>query len=267
MTGPIVIEMMSKYSLDSAEIPRSRLYGDLAFLMPLITPPGEYAEEASHWRALLREKLGEGRHRVLELGAGGGHNLSHLTADFEITATDISETMLARCGRLNPGVELVAGDMRTIRLGRTFAAVLIHDAVSYMLTESDLLAAFRTAAAHLEPDGLLITAPDHFAETFIGPKIEHAIHADGTTEVTYLEYAYDPDPADTAIETVMFFLIRTPGGLRIESDRHVTGLFPKATWIRLMEESGFSSEIRAFPLGPDQRPYELLVGVAGKTIG
>lgn len=252
--------------MDSTSIPAGRLYDDLAFLMPLISPPEEYAEEATHWRAVLREKLGEGRHRVLELGAGGGHNLSHLTADFEITATDISETMLAQCGRLNPGVELIAGDMRTLRLGRTFAAVLIHDAISYMLTESDLLAAFQTAAAHLGPGGLLITAPDHFAEAFNAPEIEHATHAEGNTEVTYLECAYDPDPADTTIETVMFFLIRTPGGLRIEHDRHVTGLFPRATWIRLLERAGFSSEIKVFHLGPDRRPYELLVGVAGKAI-
>jgi len=247
--------------MDSASIPAGRLYEDLAFLMPLISPPIEYAEEASHWRAILREKLGEGRHRILELGAGGGHNLSHLTADFELTATDISETMLAQCGRLNPGVELIPGDMRTLQLGRVFAAVLIHDAISAMLTEPDLLAAFETAAAHLKPGGILIVSPDHFAETFHTPEIGHATHSDENAEVTYLEYTYDPDTSDTKVETVMFYLIRTSDGLRIEHDRHVTGLFPRNSWIRLFDKAGFSSETRVFHLGPDRQAYELLVGV------
>ena len=52
--------------------------------------------------------------------------------------------------------------MRSIRLGRTFKAVLIHDAISYMLTEGDLGDAFGTARAHLEPGGVLIVAPDWF---------------------------------------------------------------------------------------------------------
>ena len=50
------------------------------------------------------------------------------------------------------------GDMRTVRLGETFVAVLIHDAISYMTTEADLMAVFGTARAHLRPDGLLIVA-------------------------------------------------------------------------------------------------------------
>ena len=247
--------------MDSGSIRPGRLYDDLAFLVPLISPPQEYAEEAAHWRAVLREILGQGRHRILELGVGGGHNLSHLTADFEATAVDISGAMLAQCRRLNPGVELHAGDMRTVRLGRTYAAVLIHDAISYMLTEEDLLAAFRTAAVHLKQGGVLITAPDHFTETFRAPAIEHATHSDGEKEVTYLEYAYDPDPRDTMIETIMFYLIRSPSSLRIEYDRHVTGLFPRAAWGRLLGEAGFSAEERLFHLGQARRPYELFVGV------
>lgn len=246
---------------DPGDLPSGRLYDDLAFLMPIITPPEEYAEEAGHWRAILREKLGPGKHRILELGVGGGHNLSHLTADFEATAVDVSETMLAQCRRLNPGVELRPGDMRTVRLGRNFAAVLIHDAISYMTSEADLLAAFRTAAAHLEPGGVLITGPDRIADSFQGSQVEQATHTAGTTEVTYLEYAYDPDPTDTTMETIMFFLIRTPEGLRIEHDRHVFGLFPRATWVRLLERAGFSVEERLFHLGPAQRLYRLLVGI------
>ena len=247
--------------MDAADIKQGRLYDDLADLWPSISPPEDYAEEAAHWRTVLGEKLGEDHHAILELGVGGGHNLSHLSADFAATAVDLSETMLEQCRRLNPGIELHRGDMRRIRLGRKFAAVLIHDAISYLLSEEDLLATFQTAAIHLEPGGVLIASPDRFTETFQAPEIEQTTHVDGNRRVTYLEYTYDPDPSDTRIETILLYLIETQGCLRIEPDRHVTGLFPRSTWIRRMTEAGFIANIRSFPLATWDRPYELLIGV------
>lgn len=247
--------------MNPSDLQPHRLYNDLAYLMPLITPPAEYAEEAAHWRSLLREGLGEGRHSILELGVGGGHNLSHLAPDFEATAVDISERMLELCWELNPGVTLLCGDMRSVRLGKTFAAVLIHDAISYMRTEADLEAAFRTAAAHLETGGLLIVSPDHFQDTFQPPAVEHATHRHGDTTVTYVEFAYVPEPDSTTLETLMTFYIESPEGLRIEMDRHLTGLFPKAAWHRLMQEAGFDVEERTFPLKDWPHPYVLLTGI------
>jgi cyclopropane fatty-acyl-phospholipid synthase-like methyltransferase len=80
--------------MEPAQIQQNRLYGDLAYLWPLISPVEEYAAEARCWRNVLRGRLGPGRHRVLELGVGGGHHLWHLTADFEATAVDLSEAMM-----------------------------------------------------------------------------------------------------------------------------------------------------------------------------
>jgi SAM-dependent methyltransferase len=247
--------------MKSEQIECGRLYKDLAFLMPIITPPEEYAEEASYWRAVLREKLGEGRHDILELGSGGGHNLSHLTGDFVATAVDLSEPMLAQCRKLNFEVETHVGDMRHVRLGRRFSAVLIHDAISLMVTETDLSKTFETAAAHLKPGGIIITAPDHFAESFYSPTTETATHHAQGMDVTYFEFTHDPDPADTAIESIMVFLINDQKGLRVEYDRHIMGLFPKSTWIHLLEQAGFAVEQRSFVLKDFDRPYELLVGV------
>ena len=80
------------------------MYDEFAHLWPLIGPPEDYAAEASYWREALRAMLGPGRHEVLELGVGGGSNLSHLTEDFQATAVDISEKMLANSIKLNPDV-------------------------------------------------------------------------------------------------------------------------------------------------------------------
>lgn len=238
----------------------NRMYDEFADLWPLISPPENYAEEAAYWRAALREKLGPGHHEILELGVGGGSNLSHLTADFKATAIDISEKMLIQCKKLNPDVELHAGDMRTVRLRREFKAVLIHDAIGYMPTENDLRRTFETAAVHLEPGGVFITAPDYYRETFQSPRIDHSIYSDSETELTLVEYEYDPDPSDTMTESVMFYLIRTKQGLRIEQDRHLFGLFPLDTWLGLMGEAGFTVEKYPYPVHDDGREAYLLVG-------
>lgn len=226
-----------------------RLYADLAHLWPLMSPPEDYADEGARLRSELRTRLGPGRERLLELGTGGGHLLHHLAGEFEATAVDLSEAMLAHSQRLNPGVTHHVGDMRTVRLGATFDAVLIHDAIDYLRTEADLRAAFATARAHLRPGGLFLAIPDDYVETFTSPRIAHETRRKDGAELTYIEYSTDPDPEDTEIETVYVFFFREDGALRVEVDRHTTGLFPVRTWERLLRGSGFQPERLDYPFG------------------
>jgi hypothetical protein len=246
--------------MDVSAIKLNRLYGDLAHLWPLVSPPGDYAAEAPKWSRILRSKLGPGRHAILELGVGGGHLLSHLTAEFQATAVDLSAGMLRHSARLNPSVDHHLGDMRTIRLGRTFQAVIIHDAIDYMLTEDDLRAAFATAAAHLEAGGLLIVTPDHFRETFRDCRVSSATNSDGRRDVTFIEFDHDPDPSDTTIESIMVYIVREGGRTSFELDRHILGLFPLRTWLALMEGAGFLVEQHRLELASGPGQLIMLVG-------
>lgn len=240
------------------------MYTEFAEYWPLISDPADYAEEAGRWRDALRSRLGPGRHEILELGVGGGNNLSHLTGDFQATAADISPQMLAQARKLNPEVEFHVGDMRSIRLGRKFKAVIIHDAIAYMLTEDDLRAAFATAAAHLDPGGVFVTSPDWVRETFRDPSVNQGTNTDGRVTLTSLKYTCDPDPTDTTIESIMWYIIREGGGIRVEHDRHVMGLFPRQTWVDLMEEAGFSVEKVRYDVHEDGRQAYLFVGTLRK---
>ena len=67
---------------------RHRLYGDLAHLWPLMSPPDHYKDEARYWLRELRSRLAPGKRRILDLGTGGGHHLHQLTAEFDATAVD-----------------------------------------------------------------------------------------------------------------------------------------------------------------------------------
>ena len=242
----------------------NRLYNDLAHLWPIFDPPEDYAQEASFWRQALREKLGPGRHEVLELGVGGGHLLSHLTADVQATAVDISAAMLAHSKRLNPGVVHHLGDMRSVRLGCLFKAVLIHDAISYMLTEDDLRAVFATAKAHLQPGGILITVPDWYRETFHGTSVDHRTRTVGGKEFTYVQYVTDVDPTDSTVETVFIYMVKENGQLKVETDRHVTGIFPLATWQDLLSQAGLEVEAKPYPVYDDDGEGFLLVATLKK---
>ena len=122
-----------------------RLYGDVAYLWPLMNPPEHYEREARYWTHELRARLAPGKQCALDLGAGGGYHLHQLIGEFDAAAVDLSELMLPHSRRLNPSVAHHVGDMRTVRLGETFDAVLVDDTIDYMTTEADLLAVFATA--------------------------------------------------------------------------------------------------------------------------
>ena len=43
------------------------------------------------------------------------------------------------------------------------------------------------------------------------------------------------------------YLLRdSDGSTRVEHDRHVEGLFPRATWLRLFDEIGFTHKVIPF---------------------
>ena len=168
--------------------------------------------------------------------------------------------MLAISSSLNPDVEHLVGDMRSIRLGRKFNAVLIHDAIAYILTEDDLRMTFETARAHLAPGGVFIIAPEWYKETFLSIHASHESHSDGRIELTLFEYSHDPDPTDTTIETRFVYFIKEDGQLRVEQDVHVTGLFPLDTWLALLAESGFETELVQYPVHNDGHEAHLLTG-------
>jgi SAM-dependent methyltransferase len=218
------------------------MYGDLADWFHLLTAPADYADEAATFLALYNEEVAGPLETLLELGAGGGNTASHLKRSLALTLTDLSEDMLRQSRAINPECEHVAGDMRTLRLGRRFDAVLVHDAVMYLTSVEDLRAAMDTAFVHLRPGGVAVFAPDAVRETW-KPATDHGGHdgVDGRA-LRYLEWTYDPDPSDATIVTDFAILIREADGTaRVVQDRHVEGLFPRATWFTLLREAGFEA--------------------------
>jgi ubiquinone/menaquinone biosynthesis C-methylase UbiE len=216
-----------------------RLYGDLASWWPVLSDPADYADEAAFIGRLLIEESARPPVTLLELGSGGGNNASHLRSRFTMTLVDASPGMLAVSRVLNPDCEHIEGDMRTVRLGRVFDAVLIHDAIMYMTTERDLERALGTAFVHCRPGGSAAFVPDHTRELY-SPGTKHGGHDGAGRAMRYLEWTYDPDPDDSTTVTDFAYILREEdGSVHVEFDRHITGLFPQATWLGLIEAVGF----------------------------
>ena len=228
-----------------------RLFGDLAPWFHLLTAPEDYAAEAERYRSLIVGAVPDAG-TLLELGSGGGNNASHLREHFTCTLSDISPQMLALSRTLNPDCEHVLGDMRTLRLGRTFDAVFVHDAVAYMATEDDLRDCLGTAYAHTRPGGVSLFVPDYTRETF-EPRTSHGGHdgADGNS-LRYLEWITDPDRGDTSYEVDYAVLLRERGQEpRVVHDHHVEGLFPEHTWLYLLDQIGFEASVARGTADPD----------------
>jgi hypothetical protein len=224
------------------------LYTDLASWFHLLSAPEEYVEEATVFRETIRAAAPANARTLLELGSGAGCNASHLKRDFACTLVDPSEGMLDLSRKLNPDCEHLVGDMRTVRLGRTFDVVFVHDAVMYMTDEADLRLAMETAFAHAHPGTIALFVPDCVRETF-APRTDHGGNDGEGRALRYLEWCWDPDPSDTTITTDYAYLLRESDRAFTVHDRHIEGLFPRATWLSLLADVGF--EARALPRPDD----------------
>ncbi len=231
---------------------RPRLYSDLAPWFHLLTAPHEYRDEADYYGKRIVEAASGPVNTVLELGSGGGNNASHMKRRFKMTLSDLSPEMLEISRRINPELQHVQGDMRSLRLpGAQFDAVFVHDAVSYLASEADVRAMAETVALHCRPNGAVLVAPDHVRENFAPPYVERGGHdGEDGRGMRYLMWTTDPDPADSTYVTDFAYLLRDPDGtVRVEHDRHVFGLFPDSLWADALESVGFQVTAHTDPWG------------------
>jgi SAM-dependent methyltransferase len=214
-----------------------RLYTDLAAWWPHLAERESHENEALLLQSLLDEASGSRVESILDMGSGGGLLASHFDADRELVLSDLSSEMLAHCRTHNPGRSCHQADMRTMRLSRTFSAVLLHDAVMYLTSIEDLQTTFQTAAAHLDPGGVFMVLPDVVKECF-----EEMCVVGGSTGVPaaqLLEWHWDPDPSDSTYQLELSFLLKDEQG-KIEAvhESHTLGLFSRQTYVRCLRAAG-----------------------------
>jgi len=246
----------------NADQPGYRLYRELAGWWPLISPPHQYAQEATYLAAVLSSTAAVPVHEVLDLGSGGGHVAAHIKDRFDLTLVDISADMLAVSRRLNPECRHLRGDMRTARLPRAFDAVLVHDAVDYITGHDDLARVIETAFAHCRPGGIAVFVPDYVKDDF-----REFTGAGGGTDAagrraSFTERTWDPDPSDDWVQAEYEFTLRgADGAVEVIRETHRLGAFGRDTWLRLLAGAGFVPGAGlAGRAAPGRAPDQLIIG-------
>lgn len=95
---------------------------------------------------------------ALDLGCGTARTLARLARTVpDCWGVDYLESNIAYAKSVRPALTLRVGDMRTVRLGRTFDVVTCFgNALSYAITDEDLARAAETFAAHAHEGTLLM---------------------------------------------------------------------------------------------------------------
>jgi SAM-dependent methyltransferase len=135
---------------------RSLLYREPR-LYDLVFPDAEGTLASMCGEAVRRYAPGAPR-STLDIGCGTGRHLAALAGTVaERWGVDLLETNVAYARSAHPELHVVQGDMRAVRLGRTFDLVTsFGNALSYALTDGDLARTADTYAAHAHPGTLLI---------------------------------------------------------------------------------------------------------------
>jgi SAM-dependent methyltransferase len=217
-----------------------KLYGEIAEWWPIFSHPHEYKDEAAFFKRLLKKSGTPAPRTLLDLGSGGGNIAVHLKRYFSMTLVDMSPGMLKVSRALNPDCEHIQGDMRTVRLGRAFDAVFVHDAICHMTNKADLRAALRTAFVHCKPGGVALFVPDYVREIFV-EETDHGGSDSDRGSVRFVQWVTDPNPRDRTYLVDFAILLRDlRGRTRVVHDRHVYGLFSRVEWRSLLREVGFT---------------------------
>lgn len=165
-----------------------RAYDVFAGFYDDFTSDHDYDQWVGKVETLVRE-LGAPGHSVLDVACGTGSSFAPLLArGYSITAVDISPAMVdAARLKAGEGIRLHVEDMRALpALGRFDVVWCLGEAVNYLHSERELLAAFGGARRNLRAGGVLVfdtvslgTFRSVFSSLSVSPSDDRVLVLDG----------------------------------------------------------------------------------------
>ena len=215
-------------------------YEAFASAYDLFTADFEHERWLAAIEALARADGLCGR-RVLDVACGTGKSfLPLLRRGYEVTACDASPAMLAEAARKAPEVRVVAADMRSLPgLGEFDLVTCLDDALNYLLSEEDLLAALRGLRRCLAPGGLAVW--DVNTQAMYRGAFARTWAVEDERRLVLWRGAAGPDfaPGEAASAQVDIFELGAVGWTRTES-RHHQRHWPAASIVMVARAAGLT---------------------------
>lgn len=220
----------------------------------------DYVGECNYIQALLAPHV-QANGSLLEFGSGTGkHGCLLAEHGFTVHGVELSAEMVAQSGAKH-GFSCQQGDICTIKMGRTYDAVLsLFHVVSYQTSNVDVQAVFARAAEHLSTGGVFVfdfwyspavyaqqpvvrvkrMADEHVKITRIAEPVIYP--NENRVDVNYTIYAQDIDTGSvqtmSEIHTMRHFslpeidlLAEASGFIRINAEEFLSGKAPGTnTW-------------------------------------
>lgn len=211
-------------------------YGDFASVYDGLM----YDVPYERWAAFITEKLA-GCRKITELACGTGSVTRLLARKFDVTAMDLSETMLEvaaeklRKEGLRP--RFVCGDLRSFALHQPAdAAVCVCDGFNYLLTPEDVRQAFRAVKKSLKPGGLLIFDVSS-AKKLRG--MDGQFYSEDNDQVTYLWHNVFDEATHCLTMDLTFFVNQKENTYVRFDETHVQRAHERAELEAWLKEAGF----------------------------
>lgn len=201
----------------------------------------DYAAEVNYIDSLLSRFAVSGR-ELLEFGSGTGkHGRLLAERGYRVTGIERSGEMVA-LATMAEGFYCSQGDICTVRLGRTFDAVLsLFHVVSYQVENHAVRAVFARAAEHLLPGGLFVFdiwyTPAVYAHR---PEVRVKRMADGRFAITRIaEPVIRPNENSVEVNYTIFVRNLATGAMDTLNETHPMRHFSLPELDLLATESGF----------------------------
>lgn len=186
--------------------------------------------------------------RLLDVACGTGNSFMPMVErGYDLTACDISPSMVDEARLKAPDAEIAVADMRALPWSDRFDLVTcMDDAINYLLAEDDLRAAIASMAGALNAEGILVfdantlgTYRGDFAESF-------EIESGETRFLWRGEASPDVEPGSVVSATMT---IEAPGAAEVS--RHVQRHWPVELLREACVEAGFGHvQLRGLTTGP-----------------
>jgi SAM-dependent methyltransferase len=219
---------------DEAKKMNWKAYNELAWIDSVLGGPESFEEETLTYIKAIESCFPIAPRTMLHLGCGAGAHDFHFKKHFSLTGVDISEGMLSIAKKRNPEVTYVQGDMRTVNLEKKFDIVIIPDSIAYMTTIEDLTAAIKTAALHMNPNGVILIVA-HLKEEF---RNNNFVYTGEKADIHVTVFENNYIISDSMYESSVFYLIRENGQRSVHEEVHTLGLFTKDQWMLVFKECG-----------------------------